>query len=251
MTEILFHPGHDLTAKGVRITSRLDGKIRNVYAKKEVILAAGAVMTPQLLQVSGLGPAKILGAANITVKKDMPGLGANYQDHATTMTRYTLANQSFPNPDTIFLNATYNATVWTEYLTNKTGPIAGASATTLLLLSLPQLSSLSSASSLSARLLSQNPAQYLPPIYSSHPALLTGYKAQRAILAKLLKTKQQTAYEMCPCDWSSDVCSSDLRVLKYVIEGRRDERRDAFGREHRMRSEERRVGKECRSRWSP
>ncbi|KAM7223034.1 pyranose dehydrogenase 3 [Rhypophila decipiens] len=191
-TEILFRPTSqgDLTAKGIRIVSRADNQTRNVYAKKEVILAAGAVMTPHLLQVSGIGPASVLGAANITVKKDLAGVGANYQDHATTMTRYSLSNQSFPNPDTIFLNATYNATVWAEYLSNKTGPIAGASATTLLLLSLPQLlnNSFSAATSLSSRLLAQPASQYLPDIYSSKPSLLAGFKAQRAILARNFKT---------------------------------------------------------------
>ena len=48
-------------------------------------------------------------------------------------------------------------------------------------------------------------------------------------------------------DWSSDVCSSDLRDRRWPgVQGRREGRRL-----HRGRSEERRVGKECRSRWSP
>lgn len=192
-TEILFHPtpnNQHPVAKGVRIISRLDNKTRSVYAKKEVILAAGAIMTPHLLQLSGIGPASILQAANITVRKNIPGLGANYQDHATTMTRYSLVNQSFPNPDTIFLNATYNATAWAEYLDSKTGPIAGASATTLLLLSLPQLlnNSFSAAASFSSRLLAQSPAAFLPSTYSANPTLLAGYKAQRSILARQFKS---------------------------------------------------------------
>ncbi|KAM7205373.1 putative GMC oxidoreductase [Naviculisporaceae sp. PSN 640] len=192
-TEILFHPpknNQDPVAKGVQIVSPLDNKTRSVYAKKEVILAAGAIMTPHLLQLSGIGPAAVLNAANITVRKDLPGLGANYQDHATTMTRYSLANQSFPNPDTIFLNATYNATVWAEYLANKTGPIAGASATTLLLLSLPQLlnNSFFAASSFSSRLLAQSAADFLPSSYSTNPSLLAGYRAQREILARQFRS---------------------------------------------------------------
>lgn len=123
-------------------------------------------MTPHRLQVSGIGPANVLRAASIAVKKDLPGLGANYQDHATTMTRYTLSNQSFLNPDTIFPNATYNATVWDEYLANKIGPIAAASANTLLLLSFPQPSPLSAASSLFVRLLGNGflPGWLLKPL---------------------------------------------------------------------------------------
>src|SRR5215471_3852120 len=54
-------------------------------------------------------------------------------------------------------------------------------------------------------------------------------------------------------DWSSDVCSSDLRLVLVVVHvGLEDQARTpADGGRHGRRSEERRVGKECRSRWSP
>ncbi|KAK0616387.1 hypothetical protein B0T14DRAFT_433981 [Immersiella caudata] len=187
-TEIIFGSGNPLVAKGVRITSRVDGDARNVYAKKEVILAAGAVQTPQLLQVSGIGPASVLQAAGIAVKRDMPSVGANFQDHATALMIFGLSNQSFPNPDTITSNATYNATVWDEYLTNKTGPIAAASATSILYFSRPQLDSPAGAAAMVGRLLAQNAAQYLPGVYSTSAALLRGFQAQRDILAKQFKT---------------------------------------------------------------
>src|SRR3546814_20207554 len=69
--------------------------------------------------------------------------------------------------------------------------------------------------------------------------------------------KQKTAYEMRISDWSSDVCSSDLRAAVLHIDGesfRMRAHRDRIER-LRKRSEERRVGKECvstcRTRWSP
>lgn len=68
-------------------------------------------------------------------------MGANFQDHATTLMIFVLGNQSFPNPNTISSNATYKAPVWNEYLTNKTWPIAAASATSILYFSRPQLDS--------------------------------------------------------------------------------------------------------------
>src|SRR4029077_21297550 len=61
--------------------------------------------------------------------------------------------------------------------------------------------------------------------------------------------KQKTAYEI-QVDWSSDVCSSDLRAIRRQRFDLGDSGNGSFGRRHR-RSEERRVGKECRSRWSP
>src|SRR3546814_13117817 len=72
--------------------------------------------------------------------------------------------------------------------------------------------------------------------------------------------KQKTAYEMRISDWSSDVCSSDLLIPFGVISKLLNQLlsisgKFAFNKEHQVRSEERRVGKECvstcRSRWSP
>jgi choline dehydrogenase-like flavoprotein len=183
VTEILFHPGNPLRAKGVRIVSRSDDTVRNVYAKKEVILAAGAIQTPQLLQASGIGPASVLQAAGVQVKKDLPAVGANLQDHATTLILFALANQSFPNPDTITTNATYNATVWAEYLANRTGPISTANGNTLVQYSLSQIHP--SPSTIASTLLAQSATAHLPPIYHSSPALLQGFLSQRALLAEL------------------------------------------------------------------
>src|SRR5215204_6682136 len=55
------------------------------------------------------------------------------------------------------------------------------------------------------------------------------------------------------CDWSSDVCSSDLLVMQVLLARGDTRSMDEFGRLMSItrRSEERRVGKECRSRWSP
>ncbi|KAH6620086.1 hypothetical protein C7974DRAFT_458005 [Boeremia exigua] len=54
---------------------------RKVYAKKEVILSGGTFNTPQLLLLSGIGPAADLKALNIPVVVDLPGVGRNMQDH--------------------------------------------------------------------------------------------------------------------------------------------------------------------------
>ena len=53
---------------------------RTVYAKREIILAGGAFNTPQLLKLSGLGPAEELRQFGIPVVVDLPGVGANLQD---------------------------------------------------------------------------------------------------------------------------------------------------------------------------
>ena len=54
-----------------------------VYASKEVVLAAGALHTPQILQLSGIGPKPLLESLDIPVISDLPGVGSNLQDQAS------------------------------------------------------------------------------------------------------------------------------------------------------------------------
>ncbi|WP_349425900.1 GMC family oxidoreductase N-terminal domain-containing protein [Microbacterium sp. LWS13-1.2] len=59
----------------------IDGITRHVRARREVILSGGAVNTPQLLMLSGVGPAEHLAEHGIDVLVDAPGVGGNLQDH--------------------------------------------------------------------------------------------------------------------------------------------------------------------------
>lgn len=65
---------------GVRVKGRRGGE-RVVRAGREVILSAGAIGSPQLLLLSGIGPAEHLRASGVTVRHDLPGVGENLQDH--------------------------------------------------------------------------------------------------------------------------------------------------------------------------
>jgi len=60
----------------------------SISANKEVILAAGAIHTPQILQLSGIGPPSLLQRFNITVVKNLPGVGANFHDHSVIKIEY-------------------------------------------------------------------------------------------------------------------------------------------------------------------
>ena len=73
-----------VTMQGKRATGvryRKGGTQRTLAANREVILSAGAIQSPQLLQLSGLGPAELLAEHGIPVVKDMSGVGKNLQDH--------------------------------------------------------------------------------------------------------------------------------------------------------------------------
>ncbi|MEM7774872.1 MAG: choline dehydrogenase [Pseudomonadota bacterium] len=77
MTEKVLFEGR--RAIGVQI--KCGGEREHVTARKEVILAAGAIGSPQILQVSGVGPADVLRDAGVSVVHDLPGVGGNLQDH--------------------------------------------------------------------------------------------------------------------------------------------------------------------------
>jgi len=66
-------------AVGVEFTQ--NGQTRVAHAAKEVILSGGAINSPQLLQLSGVGPGELLQQHGIPVVSDLPGVGANLQDH--------------------------------------------------------------------------------------------------------------------------------------------------------------------------
>ena len=63
------------------IAYSVTGERRTARAEREVILCGGAINSPQLLQLSGIGPADLLTKLGIAVKRDLPGVGANLSDH--------------------------------------------------------------------------------------------------------------------------------------------------------------------------
>ncbi|WP_085908366.1 choline dehydrogenase [Kiloniella majae] len=67
--------------KATGIEIEVGGVTQTVKASTEVILSSGSVGTPQLLQVSGIGPSDVLKKAGVDVVHDLPGVGENLQDH--------------------------------------------------------------------------------------------------------------------------------------------------------------------------
>ena len=67
--------------KATGVTYQLGEKTVTAAARREVILCAGPIGSPQLLQLSGIGPAAVLGDAGVEVRHDLPGVGENLQDH--------------------------------------------------------------------------------------------------------------------------------------------------------------------------
>ena len=80
-----------LTFSGMRVTGaryRLGGQEHSVKAHQEVIVSAGSIGSPTLLQRSGVGPMSVLMAAGVPVRHDLPGVGENLQDHLEVYFQY-------------------------------------------------------------------------------------------------------------------------------------------------------------------
>jgi choline dehydrogenase-like flavoprotein len=178
-------------ATGVQYVST-EGTVGKVYAKQEVILAAGSVFTPQLLQLSGIGPRDVLQAAGIRVKRDLSAVGANMQDHPNANVIFDLKNLAKIN---VFSgqDPTYNATAWKEYETNRNGPLTQAHGSSLAFLSLSSITE--KASTIVSSIKVQNILSSLPAIYGNDQNLLRGILKQRDIIANLMGSLNAAAGE--------------------------------------------------------
>jgi choline dehydrogenase-like flavoprotein len=67
--------------RAVGVEALIDGSLRRIVAERETVLSAGAVQSPQILMLSGVGPASELRRHELEVIADLPGVGAHYQDH--------------------------------------------------------------------------------------------------------------------------------------------------------------------------
>ncbi|MDC5819303.1 choline dehydrogenase [Vibrio europaeus] len=74
--------------KAVGVEYEKSGKIIQTLAQKEVISSAGSIGSPQLLQLSGIGPKSVLDKAGVKVELDLPGVGKNLQDHLEVYFQY-------------------------------------------------------------------------------------------------------------------------------------------------------------------
>ncbi|KAM0546772.1 hypothetical protein ACHAPJ_010701 [Fusarium lateritium] len=85
VAKVLFSKSNVLVATGVALQ---DGT--TIRARREVILSAGSIQSPGLLELSGIGQASVLAKAHVKELLDLPGVGENYQDHLRTSNTYRL-----------------------------------------------------------------------------------------------------------------------------------------------------------------
>ena len=105
--------------KAIGIEVKIKNKVEKVYVNKEVILSGGSINSPQLLLLSGVGPANHLKEKGIEVKHNLQGVGRNLQDHLETYIQ-----QECKTSDTLYsyVNKFNMLRIGVQWFLNKSGP---------------------------------------------------------------------------------------------------------------------------------
>ena len=102
-----------------------DGKqLVTAHARREVLLSAGSIGSPQILQLSGIGPADLLQSHGIAVRRDLPGVGANLQDHLQIRSVFKVQGVSTLN--TLAHSVWGKLRIGLEYALTRSGPMSMA-----------------------------------------------------------------------------------------------------------------------------
>ncbi|KAI0161785.1 putative GMC oxidoreductase [Hypoxylon sp. FL1284] len=183
-----------LRITGVEFAANSTAQNVSISCRKEVILAGGAILSPVLLQVSGIGPAELLESLGVDVAVDLPGVGSNFQDHPTLQPVY-----EYTAPDLFTAWDIVGHTrdqVRQEYLTNRTGPwtapMVNAAAFTALSWVTDRVQEILDEAA-------NTSAANLPPSYDA--TLRAGYAAQQAELVSLLGRTDTPTYEVMSTSW--------------------------------------------------
>ncbi|PNP56502.1 hypothetical protein THARTR1_03198 [Trichoderma harzianum] len=105
-------------ASGVRFTYK--GQEHVVSASREVILSAGSIQSPQILELSGIGKPEVLSQAGIDVKVESPMVGENLQEHKMVYMAVEV-DPELENRDDLFFDANFAAAAREQYDRDKTG----------------------------------------------------------------------------------------------------------------------------------
>ncbi|KAI4640376.1 hypothetical protein J4E93_008582 [Alternaria ventricosa] len=179
VSRVLFE---NVTAVGVEYIGSTSGEKHTVRASKEVIIAAGSVHTPQILQLSGIGDAAHLKSLGIDTVSGLPGVGRNLQDHLVLKVYYNYTSNHFPNGGSLQSNATYATEQRAFYDAGKASAFDLTGTTGNLMIQLPLSNWTNDSASIISRASSLSPTDVLGK--DTDPSVLAGYERQRAIILK-------------------------------------------------------------------
>ncbi|KAI1417155.1 GMC oxidoreductase [Hypoxylon sp. FL1857] len=191
VTKIVLEDG---TATGVVFQQKLGNATTytTVKANREVILSAGAIHSPQLLQLSGIGPRRLLESAGINTTVDLPGVGQNFQDHPMMFMSIVLQNfTTHPSPLDMFQNRNFSDWAQEVWRTNKTGPYSMGIGNAAAWLGMPVISP-ERFESIATKLENQDHGAQLPP--GTDPTVVAGYSAQMKNMANSIRSTNTAFY---------------------------------------------------------
>jgi choline dehydrogenase-like flavoprotein len=108
--------------RAVGVRGRRNGQGVEVHATREVILAAGAIATPKILQLSGIGPADTLRSVGVDVEVDSPNVGARMREHRVFMMQFRLTEDLGYN--TLLSTEAGQQQAVAQYKATRSGPLA-------------------------------------------------------------------------------------------------------------------------------
>ena len=187
VTRVLYQKGQEQAGPPqVEIRSLRDNLTTLIHIKAEVILSAGSVHTPLILQRSGIGPPEVLKLANIPLLTDLPGVGANFQDHSGVYltARANLSSVTGPRETDLRSNETFRKEAEDLYsLRPAQGPYTIVGSSNAVYVGLPNITSASGeiTASIRKQLSDGSFASFLPP--GSPETVKEGYRTQLAVLA--------------------------------------------------------------------
>ena len=109
------------SGRAIAVVYEKDGKAHHVRARRDIVLSAGAINSPQILQLSGIGPPELLRDAGVTPVADLPGVGANLQDHLQVRLVHELNRPISVNDDVRSVFGKVRAAL--RYAISRTGPL--------------------------------------------------------------------------------------------------------------------------------
>ncbi|KAF1833386.1 GMC oxidoreductase-like protein [Decorospora gaudefroyi] len=198
VTRVVYTDGISSGPPLVEARSLIDDSMLNVTAKAEVVISAGALHTPTILQRSGIGPASFLKTADIPVVLDLPGVGSNFQDHSGPRMSWNYSRPgNFSNTPSDMLDPAYAAKAVADFnMVPALGPYTLAMGNTAIYVSLPNMTAdyMAIIDKMRTMAADDSAGTYLPA--DSDPTLIAGYKRQLSVLADFLSNPQAPSLEV-------------------------------------------------------
>ena len=182
-----------IRATGVEIAYDANVPRQQIFARREVILAAGGLHTAQILEHSGVGDASHLEDIGIPTVVDLPGVGNNLQDHAMIHLDYHYENDSIRSSQTLIHNATFFAQAEVEYFASRTGPWTAKPSSAVAFPSLQHVTNATYTADVLGLASMANASNYAPPM--PH-AVAAGYSAQLRSLIRALNDSTVPSHEI-------------------------------------------------------